>query len=92
MLPLAGQEVPVHMGTLAFLASLLLGSTALAETPPGAAQPEHGPDCTCRVEGRSVAVGATACLRTADGPRLAECGMVLNNTSWQITRRPCPES
>ena len=92
MLPPAGQEVPVQMGTLAFLAGLLLGSPALAETPPGAAQPEHAPDCTCRVEGRSVAVGATACLRTSDGPRLAECGMVLNNTSWKNTSRPCPES
>lgn len=69
---------------------LMLGAEALAQEPPGAGQ--HGPDCTCRIEGRSVAVGATACLRTAEGPRVAECGMVLNNTSWQITRRPCPES
>jgi hypothetical protein len=79
------------MRTLAFLAGLLLAGPALADTA-AAAQAEHGPDCTCRIEGRSVAVGATACLRTADGPRVAECGMVLNNTSWQITRRPCPES
>ena len=79
--------------TLAFLAGVLLAApAAFAQTPPRGAPAQHGPDCTCRVEGRSVAVGATACLRTADGPRLAECGMVLNNTSWQITRRPCPES
>ncbi len=92
MLPPAGQEVPVHMGTLAFLAGLLLGSPALAETPPGAAQPEHGPDCTCRAQGRDFELGQTACLASPNGPRLATCGMVLNNTSWQITRRPCPES
>ena len=78
--------------TLAFLVGLLIAGPTLAQTPPTGPQAQHGPDCTCRVEGRSVAVGATACLRTADGPKLAECGMVLNNTSWQITRRPCPES
>ena len=78
--------------TLAFLAGLLLAGPALAQAPPSGPQAEHGPDCTCRIEGRSVAVGATACLRTTEGPRLAECGMVLNNTSWHITRRPCPES
>lgn len=79
--------------TLAFLAGVPLAAPAgFAQTPSSGAQAQHGPDCTCRIDGRSVAVGATACLRTADGPRVAECGMVLNNTSWQITRRPCPES
>jgi hypothetical protein len=48
--------------------------------------------CYCRAQGRMFAVGESACLRTATGPRLAECGMVLNNTSWQFTERPCPES
>jgi hypothetical protein len=69
---------------------LLLGREASAQqTPP---LPQQGPDCTCRVEGRSIAVGATACLRTAEGPRVAECAMVLNNTSWRITTATCPES
>jgi hypothetical protein len=69
---------------------LLLGGEASAQQTP--LPPQHGPDCTCRVEGRSIAVGATACLRTAEGPRVAECAMVLNNTSWRITTRTCPES
>jgi hypothetical protein len=69
---------------------LLLGSEASAQQTPSS--PQHGPDCTCRVEGRSIAVGATACLRTAEGPRIAECAMVLNNTSWHITTTTCPES
>ena len=67
----------------------LLGGAAAQQTP---APVQHAPDCTCRVEGRSIAVGATACLRTAEGPRVAECAMVLNNTSWRITTRACPES
>ena len=32
------------------------------------------------------------CLRTAAGARVALCGMVLNNTSWQVTERSCPEA
>jgi hypothetical protein len=57
-----------------------------------AAQTGHSADCVCRAQGRTFAVGESACLRTATGPRLAQCGMVLNNTSWQFTERPCPES
>jgi putative hemolysin len=53
----------------------------------------HDPaNCYCRAQGKTFAVGETTCLRTADGPRVAECGMVLNNTSWQFTTRSCPES
>jgi hypothetical protein len=53
----------------------------------------HDPmNCYCRAQGRTFALGEMACLRTAEGPRIAECGMVLNNTSWQFTPRPCPES
>jgi hypothetical protein len=48
--------------------------------------------CYCRAQGRTFAVGESTCLRTASGPRVAECGMVLNNTSWNFTERPCPES
>jgi Flp pilus assembly protein TadG len=53
----------------------------------------HDPaNCFCRAQGKTFAVGETACLRTGEGPRVAECGMVLNNTSWRFTARPCPES
>lgn len=50
------------------------------------------PDCVCRAQGRTFSVGESACLRTPMGARLAQCGMVLNNTSWTFTERPCPES
>ncbi len=53
---------------------------------------DHSAECACRALGRMFSVGETACLATAEGPRLAECGMVLNNTSWRFTQRPCPES
>ena len=56
------------------------------------AQAPHAADCVCRAQGRTFAVGESACLRTAAGPRLAHCGMVLNNTSWEMTERSCPES
>jgi hypothetical protein len=56
------------------------------------AQAGHSADCVCRAQGRTFAVGESVCLRTASGPRIALCGMVLNNTSWQMTERDCPES
>jgi hypothetical protein len=82
---------------LLMLAVLLLSGAALAHDPSARPQPEpvqvHDPmNCFCRAQGRTFAVGETACLRTSEGPRVAECGMVLNNTSWQFTARPCPES
>jgi hypothetical protein len=86
-------EVPMSLRTSVLAAGpllALLSGEAPAQHP--ATPVQHAPDCTCRVEGRSVAVGATACLRTAEGPRVAECDMVLNNTSWRITARTCPES
>ena len=73
-------------------AAALLSFVGAAVAQQTAVPAEHAPDCTCRLEGRSVAVGATACLRTAEGPRVAQCDMVLNNTSWRITTRTCPES
>jgi hypothetical protein len=61
-------------------------------TEPAQYQVHDPATCFCRAQGKTFAVGETACLRTGEGPRIAECGMVLNNTSWQFTARPCPES
>ena len=49
-------------------------------------------DCTCRSQGRDYELGKSVCLPTPKGARIATCGMVLNNTSWQFTGRTCPES
>ena len=46
-------------------------------------------DCTCRSQGRDYELGKSVCLQTPKGARLATCGMVLNNTSWQFTDTPC---
>ena len=78
-------------------AALAVAAGPSAAHDPAAAEPAqyqlHDPaNCFCRAQGKTFAVGETACLRTGEGPRVAECGMVLNNTSWQFTARPCPES
>lgn len=70
---------------------------ALMASAPSGAQPAQAPghnptDCYCRAQGRFYAEGETICLKTADGPRVAQCDMALNVMSWIITSRPCPES
>jgi hypothetical protein len=47
------------------------------------------PDCTCRSQGRDYKLGASVCLQSPKGPRIATCGMVLNNTSWRFSDQPC---
>lgn len=76
--------------TMAFAADH--GGHAATPRIYGTATPGHAPDCRCRAAGVSVQVGQSACLATPAGRRLATCGMVLNNTSWQFSERPCPES
>jgi hypothetical protein len=79
------------------IAPMLLSSGAEArEAPPvrtAQAGAVHDPtQCYCRAQGRMFAVGESVCLRTAEGPRMAECEMVTNVTSWGLTARPCPDS
>ena len=46
-------------------------------------------DCTCRSQGHDYELGKSVCLQTPKGARIATCGMVLNNTSWQFSDTPC---
>jgi len=70
----------------ALAAFLLLAAAAL----PARAE---GDKCTCRAMGRNFEVGQTVCLRMPSGQhRLAKCGMVLNNTAWEFTDKPCVSS
>ncbi len=62
-----------------FIATLTAASFASGE-----------PNCTCRYKGQSYALDSCVCLSTSDGPRMACCGMVLNNTSWKFTKQHCP--
>jgi hypothetical protein len=84
------------MRSAIILFGLIVPWSALAEDAPTMLMvqaPAHDPmNCYCRAEGRMFALGEHICLRTAEGPRLAECRMVTNVTSWGITERSCPES
>ena len=72
-------------------ADLHAGEPAVAiERPRQAQAPE--PLCFCWNDGRKIAEGAAACIRTTQGRRLAQCGRVINMMSWQVTETPCPES
>lgn len=53
---------------------------AVAEGPPGPAYI----DCKCRANGRTYGLGERACVYTPGGPRIAECHMVQNVTSWAV--------
>ncbi len=49
-----------------------------------------GPNCTCRANGSKFEVGQIACITLPSGSRLAQCEMVLNNTSWKVLGDSCP--
>ncbi len=78
-----------------FLTMLMAAPTmALDETrSPQAQLPGHDDlDCYCLAQGRMFAPGDQVCLKTAEGPRLAQCRMEINVMSWSITETPCPET
>jgi hypothetical protein len=78
------------------LGLMVLGPASAHERPAlsrTAQAPDHNPlECYCRAQGRMFAPGEKVCLRTADGPRLAQCRMEINVMSWSITETPCPET
>lgn len=43
-------------------------------------------NCTCRFRGQDFGIGESVCIRGA----LATCSTFLNNTSWSISKTPCP--
>ena len=47
-------------------------------------------DCRCRYFGTYYGLGQVACIKTANGPRLARCSMMLNNTAWDFLSDGCP--
>ncbi|HEY8564945.1 MAG TPA: hypothetical protein VIL65_05550 [Beijerinckiaceae bacterium] len=78
------------------IAALVLASGATAQESPrprtAQASGHNHLDCYCRAQGRTFAVGETACLRMPQGGRMAVCEMALNVTSWGVTEQTCPES
>ena len=69
----------------------LAAEPAIPLDPPRQAQAPE-PLCFCWNDGRKIAEGSTACIRTTQGRRMALCGRVINMMSWQVTENPCPES
>lgn len=90
------------LGCLAtFIVFSLVPPARAQSAPPGApraatAAAPHAAGrtipCTCRAAGRDYQLGEMVCLTTNGGPRLAICAMELNNTSWRVSRDPCPDS
>lgn len=76
---------------LALTAASHAGEPAIPLDPPRLAQAPE-PLCFCWSDGRKIAEGAMACIRTSQGRRLASCGRVINMMSWEVTQNPCPES
>jgi hypothetical protein len=69
--------------------SIGLGVAVLLLAGAGAAVADD--DCYCiNSTGGRVAIGEVACLKTNRGMQEARCGMVLNNTSWIFSGKPCP--
>jgi hypothetical protein len=68
------------MRRIALIVTLIIGDAAVSFAFA---------DCTCRSRGRDYDLGKSVCLSTPKGPRIATCGMVLNNTSWQFSETPC---
>jgi hypothetical protein len=91
-------------GAAALLLSAVSMTFLLLPAPPATAQeraialdkprlaqaPE--PYCYCWNDGKKIAEGSMACIRTTMGRRLATCGRVTNLMSWEVTENPCPES
>ena len=84
------------MRSVVVLLALIASAPALAHEVPmsqTAQAPAHNPlDCYCRAQGRMFAPGEKVCLKTAEGPKLAQCQMEINVMSWSITEVPCPET
>ncbi len=66
--------------------SFVTAALAAASSAPAQA------DCTCRALGRVFEQGQAVCLSTPSGPRIATCGMVLNNSAWEFSQAPCVSS
>jgi hypothetical protein len=85
------------MRSVVFVLGLVIAAPAGAHERPASSQavqaPAHNPlECYCRAQGKMFAPGEKVCLRTAEGPRLAQCRMEINVMSWSVTETPCPET
>lgn len=82
--------LPATLVLLLALPAVAQEKAVALDRPRLAQAPE--PYCYCWNDGKKVAEGNMACIRTTMGRRLATCGRVTNLMSWQVTENPCPES
>jgi hypothetical protein len=75
----AGSHIMRILVTLSALALLAFASAASANAT-----------CKCLNRGVEVPEGKTACIKTANGPRLALCEKNLNVTNWKFLGQGCP--
>lgn len=68
--------------------SIVIVSAAIATF--ASVWPAYAIDCTCRFRGSDFQLGDQVCLNTPKGLTMAQCQMVLNNTSWQLLNEQCP--
>ncbi|MBQ0819985.1 hypothetical protein KBI52_07120 [Microvirga sp. HBU67558] len=84
------------MRSVVVFLGLIAGAPALGHdmpVPQTAQAPAHNLlDCYCRAQGKMFAVGEKVCLKTTEGPKLAQCQMEINVMSWTITEVPCPDT
>lgn len=81
------------MAAIRIVAIVLIGGLVLGLSPlvPGAVS-SAAADCRCVYAGRYYNAGELACIKTANGPRLARCGQVSNLSSWKFTADRCGPS
>lgn len=80
---------------IAWLVAAQMLATRLDAAAAGGRLPDAQPRpplCTCRFRGENVALGSRRCLVTPEGPRMAECVLELNVTSWRTGPDRCPEA
>lgn len=89
----------MRVGFLAVAAMIAASAPALGQNQSTRQWPSqvqrwtpHLPECTCRAQGRDFGMGETICMKTANGDRLAVCGMAQNNTSWNVLDDACTVS
>ena len=79
--------------------SVILVLILASAVPAGAVEFRHAEkpfvavhNCTCRLDGEEIALGARRCIATPEGTHEAVCVMEQNVTSWRPSRDGCPQA
>lgn len=92
------RQAAIHLGVsvaaLLLAAGPQLGKARAEDVAVPRAQWIEAEDlvCTCRFKGEHVPIGGFRCLSTPDGPRLHQCVVEQNVTSWRPSGEGCPQA